>query len=59
MPILRNIPWDEVDIETFSVEFAHTDRFELKAFMESKGYRVYKEIDVDYLFVKDKKKKKL
>ena len=30
---------------------------ELKKFMESKGYRVFKEIDVSYLFVKDRKKK--
>lgn len=43
LEVLKTIPFDEINIETLSVEFAHVEvgKKELIDFMSSKGYYVY------------------
>lgn len=43
LEVLKTIPFDEINIETLSVEFAHleADEQELTNFMSSKGYSVH------------------
>lgn len=60
LEVLKTIPFDKINIETLSVEFAHVKygRDALKAFMTSKGYYVDSEVTHpdwlanDFIFVK-------
>ncbi|XP_043196494.1 uncharacterized protein LOC122367465 [Amphibalanus amphitrite] len=62
LDVLRTVPFDRIDIRTLSVEFAHTSgggKPALRAFMESKGYTVIREVKQkdwtanDFIFVKN------
>jgi len=61
LDVLKTIPFDKVDIQTLSVEFAHVDdgKDTLKEFMTSQGYNVVAEITHpnwlanDFIFVKN------
>lgn len=60
LDVLKAVPFDKINIETLSVEFAHVKygRDALKSFMKSKGYRVDSEVTHpdwlanDFIFVK-------
>lgn len=65
LAILKTIDFDQFQIETLAVEYAHGNRSLYRSYMGDKGYRVEKQIDVvdptnflfanDYIFVKEKK----
>ncbi|XP_046669334.1 uncharacterized protein LOC124360085 isoform X1 [Homalodisca vitripennis] len=62
LDVLKTLPFDKVDIETLSVEFAHVPdgKEALKEFMTSKGYSAVAEVTHpdwlanDFIFVKNK-----
>ncbi|ELT88450.1 hypothetical protein CAPTEDRAFT_188612 [Capitella teleta] len=61
LAVLKTIPFDKLDISVLSVEYLHTDKHELKQFMENKGYTLSKTLtyenpahsqwSYDYIFV--------
>ncbi|ELT90566.1 hypothetical protein CAPTEDRAFT_209618 [Capitella teleta] len=63
LAILRTIPFDEIDISVLSVEYLHTDKQQLRDFMESQGYVTAKTLSYenrripqwsyDFIFVKE------
>ena len=54
LSILKTIPFDQVNITTFTIEANHADRGEIIEFMTDKGYRVHKYFEtVDIMFVKE------
>lgn len=66
IPVLKTIPFDQLDISVFTVEYSHQkSKQEMVRFMESKGYKVHADIHAskpeiyygcdDFVFVKNKK----
>ena len=52
LAVLRTIPWKILDIQTLSVEVAHSDKRLIKKFMVKQGYRILSRLKADYIFVK-------
>ena len=64
MPILKTIPFDQIDISVFTIEYSHMkDPNEVVRFMEEKGYKKHAELHArkpeiyygcdDFVFVKN------
>lgn len=52
-PILKNLPWGEIDVELFLIEVAHGNPDQMIKFMSSKGYKVERKFGtIDILFAK-------
>ena len=49
LDVLKTIPFDKIDITALSVEYIHVPggKKAVKDFMESKGYSVHEEINID------------
>ncbi|KAK2720309.1 protein Star-like [Artemia franciscana] len=55
LKVLKNVPWDNVDIKTLSVEFVHDKegKVAIKEYMESVGYDLIDEISRDDMLAND------
>jgi hypothetical protein len=58
LPVLRAIPWTKVNIRVILIEVIHFGKMfdgtkeEMKAFLEEKGYRLFKDIGFDQIYIK-------
>lgn len=51
--VLLTIPFDKVDIRTMSIEVEHSQKSVIRKIMTKRGYRLYKPLKTDYIYVKD------
>ena len=70
VPVLENLPWDRVNMTLLSIEVNHLDEIfpgdytYLKTFLEHRGYKYKRTVEIDDFFYKEendrflKKKKK-
>ena len=58
MPVLKTIPWKKVNISVILIEVIHFDKLfprtkeEMKKFLEKKGYKLFKDVGFDQIYVK-------
>ena len=57
LPILRTFRWDLINVKSIAVEYSHSHKKELKAYIESQGYTLISDIHFvnhhDTLYVDD------
>ena len=57
--ILKSIPWDKVNIRVLLIEVVHLGKLfggslaELNSFLEEKGYRLYKSVEIDNIYIRN------
>ena len=63
MPVLRTIPWDKLDISVILIEVTQAGRLfegskdDVRKFLEKRGFRLFKDVGFDQIYVKKDKKK--
>ena len=56
--MLKTIPWDKVDIRVILIEVKHIGEMfngslkEFEAFLDEKGYKFYKSVAIDNIYIK-------
>ncbi|TRY68426.1 hypothetical protein TCAL_07481 [Tigriopus californicus] len=51
--VLLTIPFDKVNIRTLSIEVEHSKKSVIRKMMTKRGYKLYKALKTDYIYVKD------
>ena len=63
MPVLRTIPWQKLNISVILIEVTQAGRLfegskeELREFLENRGFRHFKDVGFDQIYVRKEKKK--
>ena len=52
LSILRNLPFEQIDIKLMLVEVSNGDEETITDLMRKKGYTIYKQTTLDVLYVK-------
>jgi hypothetical protein len=58
LPVLRAIPWTKVNIRVILIEVIHFGKMfdgtkeEMQTFLEEKGYRLFKDVGFDQIYIK-------